>query len=87
MHILIFLALFVHLIAFSCRQYRFVLLRFTGLFIINLYCHIYLAIFTFFVNLLKCPIVNHWNIMYSQTCLKGSPKRRTKSGCLRQVNP
>ena len=27
------------------------------------------------------------NINYSQTCLKGSPKRRTKSGCLRQVTP
>ena len=24
---------------------------------------------------------------YSQTCLKGSPKGRTKSGCLRQVTP
>ena len=25
------------------------------------------------------------NYKYSQTCLKGSPKRRTKSGCLRHV--
>ena len=24
---------------------------------------------------------------YSQTCLKGSPKGKTKSGCLRQVTP
>ena len=24
---------------------------------------------------------------YSQTCLKGSPKGRTKSVCLRQVTP
>ena len=25
--------------------------------------------------------------IYSQTCLKGSPKGRTKRGCLRQVTP
>ena len=26
-------------------------------------------------------------LLYSQTCLKGSPKGRTKNGCLRQVTP
>ena len=28
-----------------------------------------------------------YNCIYSQTYLKGSPKERTKSGCIRQVTP
>ena len=26
-------------------------------------------------------------LLYSQTCLKGSPKRRSKGGCIRKVTP
>ena len=33
------------------------------------------------------PSADNAESIYSQTCLKGSPKGRTKSGCLRQVTP
>ena len=29
----------------------------------------------------------HFTVLKGQTCLKGSPKARTESGCLRQVTP
>ena len=43
-----------------------------------------------FLTVKKCdfhkPII-HSQIHFSQTCLKGSPKGRTKTGCLSQVTP
>ena len=43
-----------------------------------------------FCDFLFAPMVDktfHIKGIYSQTCLKGSPKGRNKSGCLRLVTP
>ena len=41
----------------------------------------------FFLSLKNMQQMISTILIYSQTCLKGSPKGRTKSGCLRQVTP
>ena len=39
------------------------------------------------VKFKKCEIYGSTQHIYSQTCLKGSPKGRINIGCLRQVTP
>ena len=59
------------------------LILFLLLLLLSLASLLLLLLFYLFMFILKPLIL----LIYSQNCLKGSPKGRTKSGCSRQVTP